>query len=38
LMFSVADEIRVHQRNAATHTIFTPSVTKKPHIRLNARG
>src|SRR3982074_1760873 len=36
-LFSVADEIRVHQRNAANPAIFGPSVAKKPHVRVNGR-
>src|SRR5580700_2058503 len=36
--FSVAEDIRVHQRRAHNSAIFAPSVTKKPHIPLNGQG
>jgi hypothetical protein len=38
LKFSVAEEIRVHQRKALNSSDFVPSVTKKPHIPLNGAG
>ncbi|HEX7562497.1 MAG TPA: hypothetical protein VF396_04450 [Bradyrhizobium sp.] len=36
--FSVAEEIRVHQRKALNSSDFVPTVTKKPHIPLNGAG